>query len=599
MNLRIFVQAFQYPPLLNEESKKFSIQLRNRILTQPTLLYNRVSRSILKVKASEEEPVCYQRYSFGHNFSSIHFDCFSEMKPIRILPEYDEGFIVFQLLKGEIRDNSILVAPTKIEQHTFFLHKRREYIAENSIDDDLSRHISSTSSRINSVGFKNFRRFEDLPNIPLNGINILVGANNAGKSTFVKGLLLTIDNIKNLRIESPGDIFDNTEIPSFRLDSDHYPDVHIGNFKRAISWDLSTENNERNIEFCIVIANYEIRLTLADDNNDDTSAVSISSIRIGDLKRRANFEIDYINKTVNVNITNPDCRVSYKAKISIPIDRTGSLLIPQLVRGIAVDAENNRDNTLTELKMLRDWSGNMFEMADEIEGIINNTNVEYIYAHGSSRRVLFDYNDRNDYMAMTLHDFVNEKISNRERDFINKWLKNFGIGIGYKVKSVVGENFILQITNKNDQQTYLADMGMGTNQLITLLFRLAIFIHQQRIHKKLPYKPMIVLEEPEQNMHPAFQSKLADLFFEVERDFGFSFLVETHSEYLVRRAQVIVAMQNYKNKKEMDSKNPFKVFYFPENKNPYDMQFRTDGNFSREFGAGFYDEATNLLFQII
>lgn len=100
-------------------------------------------------------------------------------------------------------------------------------------------------------------------------------------------------------------------------------------------------------------------------------------------------------------------------------------------------------------------------------------------------------------------------------------------------------------------------------------------------------------------MHPAFQSKLADLFFEVEQEFGFSFLIETHSEYLVRRAQVIVAMQNYENEKDLDRKNPFRVFYFPENKNPYDMQFRTDGNFSREFGTGFYDEATNLLFQII
>lgn len=596
---KIFIQTFHNSLLLNEETKKFSIQLCDRILTRPALLFDSSSRSILRVNASEENSVCYRRDSFDHITSSIHFNCLSEMRPIRILPEFDEGFIIYQLLKGEMRGNCILVAPTKAEQHTFFLRKLRENRDNKLIDDDFSKHVSSLSSRIKGIGFKNFRRFKDLPDIPLGGINILVGANNAGKSTFVKGLLLAIDNIRNLRIESSGNIFESLKQPLFRLDSNHYPDVHVGNFKRAISWNLPARINGGVIEFCIDIANFEICLAIEDDINNDTSTVPLSRILISDLKRKANFEVDYINQTVNVGIANSECKVNYKTKVSISINRIGSLLIPQLVRGIAIDAENKSEEGFSDAKMLHDWSGNMYEMADELEGIINNTTVEYIYAHGSSRRVLFDYNDRNDYMAMTLHDLVNERISNQERYFINKWLKAFGIGVGYKITSVVGESFILQITNKNGQETYLADMGMGTNQLITLLFRLAIFIHKQHIHKKLPYKPTIVLEEPEQNMHPAFQSKLADLFFEVEQEFGFSFLIETHSEYLVRRAQVIVAMQNYENEKDLDRKNPFRVFYFPENKNPYDMRFRTDGNFSREFGTGFYDEATNLLFQII
>ena len=47
-----------------------------------------------------------------------------------------------------------------------------------------------------SFGFKNFRKFEDFPPIDLGSINILVGPNNSGKSTFIKALKLMCYNLK-------------------------------------------------------------------------------------------------------------------------------------------------------------------------------------------------------------------------------------------------------------------------------------------------------------------------------------------------------------------------------------------------------------------
>ena len=55
----------------------------------------------------------------------------------------------------------------------------------------------------------------------------------------------------------------------------------------------------------------------------------------------------------------------------------------------------------------------------------------------------------------------------------------------------------------------------------------------------------------------------------------------------------------YKNDEDLKNQNPFKVYYFPTDGQPYEMQYRKDGNFSNEFGKGFYDEANNLLFEII
>jgi predicted ATPase len=202
-------------------------------------------------------------------------------------------------------------------------------------------------------------------------------------------------------------------------------------------------------------------------------------------------------------------------------------------------------------------------------------------------------------MAQTLHDLINEKIGEVERDFICRWLEEFGLGIDYDVHSIGGEAYIIQIKDRSGKMVYLADMGMGANQLVILILRLAIIIHSHRMGGGGVYRPTIVIEEPEQNMHPEYQSKLATLFHEIHVKYGFNFIVETHSEYWVRRSQVIVAQKKYKNEEELKTLNPFKVYYFPSDGLPYEMLYRKDGNFSNEFGKGFYDEANNLLFEII
>ncbi len=75
----------------------------------------------------------------------------------------------------------------------------------------------------------------------------------------------------------------------------------------------------------------------------------------------------------------------------------------------------------------------------------------------------------------------------------------------------------------------------------------------RREHKKLEGKEIgrdsfeyrlidrttVIIEEPELNLHPALQSKLADLFLDVHQMWGIDFLIETHSEYILRRSQVI------------------------------------------------------------
>ena len=86
------------------------------------------------------------------------------------------------------------------------------------------------------------------------------------------------------------------------------------------------------------------------------------------------------------------------------------------------------------------------------------------------------------------------------------------------------------------------------------------------------------------------------MFYEVwkESHGNISFIVETHSEYLVRHTQVIAAKEIDNGVYTTDEFNEvMKVYYFPEHDQPYLMGYRQNGYFERQFGKGFYDEASN------
>jgi len=107
-------------------------------------------------------------------------------------------------------------------------------------------------------------------------------------------------------------------------------------------------------------------------------------------------------------------------------------------------------------------------------------------------------------------------------------------------------------------------------------------------------KSTFVIEEPETNLHPKFQSLLADMFVDAHKQFGMSFIIETHSEYLIRKLQYLTA------KGEITSDDTA-INYIgdpdPENRDYGEEQVRkirikTNGQLSKPFGSGFTDESS-------
>lgn len=227
-----------------------------------------------------------------------------------------------------------------------------------------------------------------------------------------------------------------------------------------------------------------------------------------------------------------------------------------------------------------------------------NVDIEYLYAHAVTQTVIYSAKDTNDYLSRTIHQFASQKELEYKHLFIQKWMKEFGIGVDYKIKSVGGEAHLVHIVNHDGEEVNLADKGMGSIQLMVLLFRLAITLPSDAMLKAFRQDrirattSIIIIEEPEQNLHPMLQSKLADLLFELNFKYNFRFIIETHSEYLVRRSQVIVGDKFATDEKLKE--NPFKVYYFPSEGIPYDMVYTTSGLFEKKFGEGFINEAGKL-----
>ncbi len=110
-----------------------------------------------------------------------------------------------------------------------------------------------------------------------------------------------------------------------------------------------------------------------------------------------------------------------------------------------------------------------------------------------------------------------------------------------------------------------------------------------------------MIEEPEANLHPALQSKLADIIVYCKQNYHINFIIETHSEYFVRKLQYLVAKGDFKTE-------DVNLYYFPSqttlsdtkgNIIPYEININSNGSLTNDFGSGFFDEAISWKFELL
>jgi len=179
--------------------------------------------------------------------------------------------------------------------------------------------------------------------------------------------------------------------------------------------------------------------------------------------------------------------------------------------------------------------------------------------------------------------------------FCNEWLKNdkkFDIAQGVDIEGAKEGGYYLYIY-KNGMKRLLADEGYGITQLVSLLFYIGGIIYGN--DSKSPM--YVYLEEPEVHLHPKYQSILAKLFVEAYQKYNIHFIIETHSEYLIRKLQVMVA-----DKENKLASDDVSINYVEKGEDGAatnrKIEILENGRLSDPFGKGFYDEADNLAMEL-
>jgi predicted ATPase len=194
--------------------------------------------------------------------------------------------------------------------------------------------------------------------------------------------------------------------------------------------------------------------------------------------------------------------------------------------------------------------------------------------------------------------FVQARISPKSTasKFLQNWLRNFELGEAVAVESVEDTGYTVAVKRtKQGEPVSLADLGFGAGQLLAILLYLASIIQERETQAALrgttqPAPAIVLIEEPEANLHPFLQSLLAKLFLETANNYQLPIVIETHSEYLIRKIQLLVAERAY-------STDDVLIHYLDPTGNRR-ISVLPDGKMSEEFGPGFIDEADEIAMQL-
>lgn len=506
---------------------------------------------------------------------------------------------------------------------------------------------------MNKIGFQNFRRFENFQPIEYNEITFLVGRNNSGKSTLVKALLLIDDYLKS------------DDVTSFSFGKASLEDANIVTYGRAKNrvgtqkedfisffyefggYEITIKIIGRDDKTQADVLEFKVRdlqngfdfiitppiITLQSQgekietqNSENQELLTELLFREKNLKKDLKTTVDRTSAeyiTLNSDLNTVKSKIKDLRKIirqesissgsfSLETDMTHSNLreifqnaISEFLRAYeqgyrSIQQKKSPKKIFGSLKAFKDNKAKIEKSITSFLKLTNETNIVYLGATLNKQSALFAVREKENPLAQAIHDYQQLGIDegNEAQRFVKAWMKSFEVGDSFQIKMYAGEAYEV-IINDNGVETHLADKGMGSIQAMLLILRLACIIYKKA---KDGQDYTIVIEEPELNLHPALQSKLADLLLEVNQPqkYGLKFIIETHSEYILRRSQVLVS------KEELNvgaNENPFCVYYFPidtENElQPYRLEYQADGVFNRNFGNGFFDEASSSTLELL
>lgn len=126
-------------------------------------------------------------------------------------------------------------------------------------------------------------------------------------------------------------------------------------------------------------------------------------------------------------------------------------------------------------------------------------------------------------------------------EYVAWWLKELGLIHSFSVEQIAsGSNLYQVLVRKasNSAEVLVTDVGFGVSQILPVL----------TICYYVPEGSTIIMEQPEIHLHPSVQAGLADVFIDAIKTRKVQIILESHSEYLLKRLQRRIAEQSLSSK---------------------------------------------------
>ena len=165
---------------------------------------------------------------------------------------------------------------------------------------------------------------------------------------------------------------------------------------------------------------------------------------------------------------------------------------------------------------------------------------------------------------------------------VNSWLQKLGIAREVSVQRIQATDFRLNVTDvETGIESNITDVGFGISQVLPVIV----------LPCMLDSDPTIIIEQPEIHLHPAAQLELGDFFVEMAQG-GKQFIIETHSEHIIRRVQTLVATGKITSEE-------IAIYYIDEGKGGTSIRELpiTDEGVLENLPQGFFEHSAREVFQ--
>jgi predicted ATPase len=123
-------------------------------------------------------------------------------------------------------------------------------------------------------------------------------------------------------------------------------------------------------------------------------------------------------------------------------------------------------------------------------------------------------------------------------EYVALWLKDLNLIHDFRVERLVAESNYYQVKvrkTRNSTEVLLTDVGFGVSQILPVI-TLCYYV---------PEGSVLIIEQPEIHLHPGVQAGLADVFIDAIQTKNIQIILESHSEYLLRRLQRRIAEEKF------------------------------------------------------